>query len=79
MVRIERKSKFLAMDGFTSSRSTSPCTGISEPISQVVHRISRALDLSCSLIDDNEVHPTISGLAKVLDELRQIVRSAPTD
>ena len=110
-VPAEWKSKVLAMDGFTSSRHTSPYTGISEPISRVVHRVSKALDLlreillpcleemsypnminvtrkianasllhlSCSLIDDSEVHPTISGLAQVLDELWQIVRSLQTD
>lgn len=107
MVPATWKSKVLAMDGFTSHGHTSRYTGISEPISQVVRRISKALDLlreillpclkelsytkminvtrkianasllnlSCSLIDDDEVHPTISALAKVLDELRQIVRN----
>lgn len=111
MVPVEWKSKVLAMDGFTSSGHTSPYTGISEPISQVVHRVSKALDLlreillpcleelsytkminltgkianasllhlACSLIDESGVHTTISGLAKVLDELRQIVRNVQPD
>lgn len=79
MVVREWKSQVLTMDRFTSSTSTSLCTEISEPTSQVFHRISRALDLSSSLIDGSEAHPTISGLAKVLDELQQIVRSVQTD
>lgn len=111
MVPAEWKPRVLAMDGLTSSRHTSPDTGISEPISQVVLRISKALDLlhaillpcleelsytkmldvtrkisdasllqlSCSLIDDSEVHSTISSLAQELDNLRQILRNAQTD
>ena len=111
MVPAEWKPKVLAMDGLTSSGHTSPYTGISEPISQVVRRISKALDLlheilppcleelsytkmldvtkrisdasllqvSCNLIDDSEVHSTISSLAQELDNLRQILRDTQTD
>lgn len=37
------------------------------------------LHTSTSLIDDSEVHPTISGLAQELGELRRILRIAHTD